>query len=60
MVFLNTILESSLRKQFCNIFPLQLSELPPVKEAIESLETHGINYDVFDRVRIEPTDSRQV
>ena len=32
--------------------------LPPVKEAIESLETNKIKYELFDKVRIEPTDSR--
>ena len=32
--------------------------LPPVREAIESLETHNVRYELFDRVRIEPTDTR--
>lgn len=33
-----------------------LKTLPPVLEAIKSLERSGINYTVFDDVRIEPTD----
>ena len=37
---------------------VQLVTLPPVKKAIESLETNKIKYELFDKVRIEPTDSR--
>ena len=33
-----------------------VSALPPVKAAIESLEQNGIRFDLYDRVRIEPTD----
>ena len=33
-----------------------LVNLPPVQIAREALETEGIEYDVFDRVRVEPTD----
>ncbi|XP_065651927.1 hydroxyacid-oxoacid transhydrogenase, mitochondrial-like [Hydra vulgaris] len=33
-----------------------LLNLPAVKEAIKSLEKHGVIYQVFDDVRIEPTD----
>ena len=32
--------------------------LPPVKEAIKSLEISNVRYELFDRVRIEPTDTR--
>ena len=38
----------------------QLSNLPPVKQAVESLEGNDVNYQVFDDVRIEPTDDRLV
>ncbi|KAG8742265.1 hypothetical protein FRC10_001752 [Ceratobasidium sp. 414] len=34
-----------------------LAKLLPMKMAIESLDQHGINYEVFDRVAIEPTDA---
>jgi hydroxyacid-oxoacid transhydrogenase len=30
--------------------------LPPVQATLESLERNGIRFDLFDRVRIEPTD----
>ncbi|MDE2698242.1 MAG: iron-containing alcohol dehydrogenase, partial [Gemmatimonadota bacterium] len=33
-----------------------LVDLPPVQTARESLESEGIEYDLFDRVRVEPTD----
>src|SRR5580698_6740859 len=33
-----------------------LRHLPPVVAALESLETNGIPYSIFDRVRVEPSD----
>lgn len=33
-----------------------LRSLPPVATVLESLEQHKIQYAVFDRVRVEPTD----
>ena len=33
-----------------------LVNLPPVQIAREALESEGIEYEVFDRVRVEPTD----
>lgn len=33
-----------------------LRSLPPVAAALESLETAGVRYTLFDRVRVEPTD----
>ena len=33
-----------------------LVDLPPVQTAREALESEGIEYDLFDRVRVEPTD----
>ena len=34
-----------------------LARLSPVATALESLEAAGIEYSVFDRVRVEPTDA---
>src|ERR1044071_500053 len=36
---------------------LVLSVLPPVEAVLESLETNGISFALYDRVRIEPTDA---
>ena len=33
-----------------------LAKLPPVATVVESLESEGVAYTLFDRVRIEPTD----
>lgn len=44
-------------EKVCVITDQKLVTLPPVKEAIESLETNKIKYELFDKVRIEPTDS---
>jgi hydroxyacid-oxoacid transhydrogenase len=35
----------------------RLASLPPVETAKESLRQAGVEFDVFDRVRVEPTDS---
>jgi hydroxyacid-oxoacid transhydrogenase len=35
----------------------QIAKLLPMQRALESLEQHGIEYTVFDRVRVEPTDA---
>jgi len=34
-----------------------LKSLPPVEAALSSLEEHKISYSLFDKVRVEPTDS---
>ena len=34
----------------------QLAALPPVAHVLESLERAGVAFEVFDRVRVEPTD----
>jgi hydroxyacid-oxoacid transhydrogenase len=34
----------------------RLKEMPPVQKVLESLLREGINYSLFDRVLIEPTD----
>lgn len=34
-----------------------LAKLPPVAKTLEALESEGIEFEVFDRVRVEPTDA---
>ncbi|CAB4031758.1 hydroxyacid-oxoacid transhydrogenase, mitochondrial, partial [Paramuricea clavata] len=43
-------------KNVCVVTDKKLSELPPVFEALNSLCVHGVKHNVFDNVRIEPTD----
>jgi len=33
-----------------------VARLPPLQTVVESLESHRIGYELFDRVRVEPTD----
>jgi hydroxyacid-oxoacid transhydrogenase len=33
-----------------------VAQLPPTRVVLESLDANGIRYEVFDRVRVEPTD----
>ena len=35
----------------------KLRQLPPVAKVLQSLEDHKIKFTVFDRVRVEPTDT---
>lgn len=33
-----------------------LVNLAPVKTAIDSLSKHGVNFEIYDKVRVEPTE----
>lgn len=33
-----------------------VTKLLPMKNTIQSLEEHGVSYEIFDKVRIEPKD----
>jgi len=35
----------------------RMAKLPPVATTIDSLERNGVQYELFDRVRVEPTDA---
>jgi len=41
----------------CLVTDQTMVKLPPVQKAVESLELAGIKYDLYDRTRVEPTDS---
>ena len=47
--------DSNLRRVMVLTDP-NLSSLPPVSNVLDSLDQQKINYKLFDRVRIEPTD----
>nr|XP_031548045.1 hydroxyacid-oxoacid transhydrogenase, mitochondrial isoform X3 [Vicugna pacos] len=43
-------------KNVCLMTDKNLSQLPPVKTVMDSLVKNGINFKVYDSVRVEPTD----
>lgn len=45
-------------KNVCVMTDGNLVKLKPVKAVLDSLTKNGINYKVYDKVRVEPTDSR--
>ncbi|XP_044540026.1 hydroxyacid-oxoacid transhydrogenase, mitochondrial-like, partial [Gracilinanus agilis] len=44
-------------KNVCLMTDKNLSQLPPVQVVMNSLTKNGINFKVYDNVRVEPTDS---
>ncbi|KAG7273474.1 hypothetical protein CRUP_015850 [Coryphaenoides rupestris] len=44
-------------RNVCLMTDRNLAALPPVQSVLESLAHSGVNYQVFDKVRVEPTDS---
>lgn len=45
-------------KNVCLMTDKNLSLLPPVQTVMDSLVKNGINFKVYDNVRVEPTDRR--
>ena len=45
-------------KNVCLMTDKNLSHLPPVQTVMDSLVKNGINFKVYDHVRVEPTDTR--
>ncbi|XP_017132030.1 probable hydroxyacid-oxoacid transhydrogenase, mitochondrial [Drosophila elegans] len=43
-------------QRVCLVTDKNVSQLPSVKVALDSLARHGINYEVYDETRVEPTD----
>ncbi|PNI40485.1 ADHFE1 isoform 1, partial [Pan troglodytes] len=44
-------------KNVCLMTDKNLSKLPPVQVAMDSLVKNGIPFTVYDNVRVEPTDA---
>ncbi|CAL8368260.1 unnamed protein product [Boreogadus saida] len=44
-------------RNVCLMTDKNLSVLPPVKAVLESMAQNGVNYKVYDQVRVEPTDT---
>lgn len=47
-------------KKVCVMTDSNVAYLPPVKTTIDSLAACNIKFDLFDRVRVEPTDARYI
>ena len=45
-------------KNVCLMTDKNLSRLPPVQTVMDSFVKNGINFKVYDNVRVEPTDRR--
>ncbi|XP_062920487.1 hydroxyacid-oxoacid transhydrogenase, mitochondrial isoform X1 [Mobula hypostoma] len=43
-------------RKVCVMTDKNLAKLPPVKAVLDSLVKNGVNFQVFDKVRVEPTD----
>lgn len=43
-------------KQVCLVTDKNVAKLPSVRVALDSLARNGINYEVYDETRVEPTD----
>ena len=44
-------------KRVCVVTDSNVAKLTPMKQAIEGLTREGIEFTVFDKVRVEPKDS---
>lgn len=47
-------------KKVCVMTDPFLTKLPPVRTTIDSLTKYGVNFELYDRVRVEPTERRFV
>lgn len=45
-------------KNVCVMTDPNVVALPPMKAVLDSLTRNGVNYKVYDRVKVEPTDAR--
>ena len=43
-------------KRVCLMTDANLAKLPPMKATLESLHKHNVNFEIYDRVRVEPTN----
>ncbi|GCC28250.1 hydroxyacid-oxoacid transhydrogenase, mitochondrial [Chiloscyllium punctatum] len=49
-------LQNMKARNVCVMTDKNLAKLPPVKAVLDSLVKNGVNFKVFDKVRVEPTD----
>ncbi|TKC43746.1 hypothetical protein EI555_004359, partial [Monodon monoceros] len=56
VTFLSMDLQNMGAKNVCLMTDKNLSQLPPVQTVMDSFVKNGINFKVYDNVRVEPTD----
>ncbi|XP_048385870.1 hydroxyacid-oxoacid transhydrogenase, mitochondrial isoform X2 [Stegostoma tigrinum] len=49
-------LQNMKARNVCVMTDRNIAKLPPVKAVLDSLVKNGVNFKVFDKVRVEPTD----
>jgi hydroxyacid-oxoacid transhydrogenase len=45
-------------KKVCVMTDTNIAKLPPLKTALDSLTREGVKFEVYDKVRVEPTEAR--
>ena len=45
-------------KNVCVMTDPKIAKLPPLQATVDSLTKAGVRFEVFDKVRVEPTDGR--
>lgn len=56
--FLNQDLQNMGARNVCLMTDRNLARLPPVAAVLDSMTTLGVKYQIFEDVRVEPTDKR--
>lgn len=51
------ILSLGVRDKVCVVTDAKMATLPPMKSVLDSLAKAGVQYEVFDDVQVEPTDT---
>ena len=47
-------------RRVCVMTDKNLARLPPLRNVLDSLTRHAVKFDLFDDVRVEPTNGRCV
>lgn len=47
-------------KRVCVMTDKNIAKLPALKTSLDALTKSGVSFDVYDQVRVEPTDERSV
>jgi len=45
-------------KNVCVMTDPNIAKLPPLKQVVDSLTKEGVKFEVYDEVRVEPTEAR--